>query len=125
MSNDEMFASCYFAVEIDSIQVAEFKSCSGLKMKADVLELEEGGFNYSTRKFTGKAHFQNIVLEHGITTRNNDLYNWFFNSSLADNEKERKNGSIVLRNLSGQEIKRWNFFSAFPCCWVSLLLGRS
>ncbi len=118
MSNEEIFTSYYFAVEIDSIQAAEFKSCSGLEIKTDVLELEEGGFNYSTRKFIGKTHFQNIILEHGITRHNNDLYNWFFHSSLADNERERKNGSIVLKSLSGQEIKRWNFFSAFPYRWV-------
>jgi hypothetical protein len=57
------------------------------------------------------------VLEKGITN-NNDLFNWFFKTTRADNERERKSGSVVLMDQSGMEVKRWNFFKAFPCRWV-------
>lgn len=117
MNSDERLFPYYFVVEIEGIQGARFKKCSGLEIHTNIIEIEEGGYNCSTRKFTGGTSYNNIILEHGITN-NNDLYNWCFYSSLADNERERKNGSIVLMNLAGEEIKRWNFFRAFPCRWV-------
>jgi phage tail-like protein len=117
MSDNEVVSAYRFVIEIDNIQSAQFKKCSGLEISADVIEIEEGGYNYSTRKFIGETHYQNIILEKGITN-NNELFNWNFYSELADNERERKSGSIVLLNTQGKEIKRWNFFRAFPCLWA-------
>ena len=37
---------------------------------------------------------------------------------LEDKKIERKNGSVVLKDTEGHEIKRWNFFRAFPCRWI-------
>lgn len=117
MSDNNRISPYYFVIEIDGIQSNRFQKCSGLDIITDVIEIDEGGYNYSTRKFIGETHYQNIVLEKGITS-NDDLYNWYFYTTLACGDRERKSGSIILINHAGEEIKRWNFFRAFPCRWI-------
>lgn len=46
----EAFGAYFFAVEIDGIQEAFFRSCSGLKHEADVFSLVEGGLDGHERK---------------------------------------------------------------------------
>lgn len=65
--------------------------------------------------------FPNLILEKGIND-NNELFKWF--QSITKNGKpERKNGSVVLKDTEGREIKRWNFFRAFPCRWIGPALN--
>ena len=104
----------FFAVEIDNILCAKFEKCDGLEICKDIFEYEEGGYNISTRKFLGPTRYKNIILESGITT-NNSLFDLYHYTALTDNDRERKSGSIVLMNLAWYEVKRWNFFRAFPC----------
>ena len=110
---NEVFSSYYFAVEIDGIQTDRFFECEGLEVGADVFEVEEGGFNTSTHKRTGRTHYPNLILKKAIEG-NSELVNWFFSN--AKNEKlERKTLSIIYMHPSGVEIKRWDFYRAFPC----------
>jgi len=114
----------YFSVEIEGIQTAKFYKCDGLEIETYIYEVEEGGLNINTHKFVGRTRFPNIVLEHGITD-NSELFNWYKDTALADSTIERKNGSIVLYSVDGkEELKRWNFFRAFPCRWVGPSLGQ-
>ncbi|WP_353885529.1 phage tail protein [uncultured Treponema sp.] len=57
------------------------------------------------------------MLEKGIT-ENESLFNWFKETCLENRKLERKNGSVVLKDTEGNEVKRWNFFRAFPCRWI-------
>jgi phage tail-like protein len=114
----------FFSVEIEGIQTAKFYKCEGLEAETYVYEVEEGGLNTSTHKFFGRTRFPNIVLEHGISD-NAELFNWYKDSVLSDKKVERKNGSIVLYAPDRkEEIKRWNFYRAFPCRWVGPKLGQ-
>jgi phage tail-like protein len=119
---NETFAAQYFGVEIEGIQTARFLRCDGLEAETYIYEVEEGGLNTSTHKFVGRTRFPNIVLENGIT-ESNDLYNWHRDTALSDKKIERKNGSIVMYNAGGEELKRWNFYRALPCRWVGPKLG--
>jgi phage tail-like protein len=51
-----------------------FKSCAGLKIERAVIELEEGGFNGTTRKLVGPTKFPNIVLKQGFCSVNSELW---------------------------------------------------
>lgn len=114
----------YFAVEIEGIQTAKFFKCEGLEVETYVYEVEEGGLNTNTHKFFGRTRYPNIILEHGVTD-NTELFNWYKDTVLSDKKVERKNGSIILFSPDGkEEIKRWNFFRAFPCRWVGPKLGQ-
>jgi len=115
MEDSRRTSAYLFTVEIDGIETARFQKCEGLEAETYVYEIEEGGFG--THKFSGRTRYPNIVLEKGIND-NNELYNWYKQTLLEDRKIERKNGSIVLKDIENNEIKRWNFFRALPCRWI-------
>lgn len=109
MSDDSKLRAYLFTVEIDGIETARFQKCEGLEAETYVYEIEEGGLNHTTRKFRGRTRFPNLILEKGIT-ENDSLFNWFKETCLENKKLERKNGSVVLKDTEGNEVKRWNFF---------------
>jgi phage tail-like protein len=117
MSDEEKLSPYLFWIEVEGIETARFQKCEGLEAETYVYEIEEGGFNTSTRKFYGRTRFPNLILEKGIG-KNNELYNWYKRTVLEDRKMERRDGSIVLKDTENNEIKRWNFFRAFPCRWI-------
>ena len=117
MPDDSKLRAYLFTVEIDGIETARFQKCEGLEAETYVYEVEEGGLNHTTRKFRGRTRFPNLILEKGIT-ENESLFNWFKETCLENKKLERKNGSVVLKDTEGNEVKRWNFYRAFPCRWI-------
>ena len=115
MADDNNISSYLFFVEIDGIETARFQKCEGLEAETSVFEYEEGGGE--VHRFKGRTRFPNIILEKGITD-NDSLFNWFKDTCLENKKLERKNGSVVLKDLQENEVKRWNFFRAFPCRWI-------
>lgn len=113
MADYSKLSSYFFIVEVDGIQTARFQKCEGLEGETEVIEYEEGGGEI--HRFKGRTRFPNIILEKGIND-NDELFKW--HKQVVDGTIERKSGAIVLCNLAGEEIKRWNFFKAFPCRWV-------
>jgi phage tail-like protein len=103
-----------FLVEIDGITRAGFQECSGFDATIDVTEQREGGDNQTVRKLPGLTKYSNIQLKWGMTD-DDELYDWHRKAVLGD--IERKNGSIVLLNRKGEEVKRWNFVRAWPTKW--------
>jgi phage tail-like protein len=104
-----------FLVELDGIARAAFQECSGFDATTDVIEHREGGENTTPRKLPGMTKYSNIQLKYGLTD-DAELYEW--HRRIIRGEIERKNGSIVLLDRSGQEVARWNFFRAWPAKWV-------
>lgn len=117
MADDSRITEYYFTVELDGIETARFQKCDGLEAETYVYEVEEGGLNTTTHKFYGRTRYPNLVLEKGITD-NDELFKWYKATLLEDRKIERKNGAVVLKDTEGQELKRWNFFRAFPCRWT-------
>jgi len=109
----ETLKNYYFTIEIDGIQADRFFECEGIEMSSTVFEIEEGGLNTSTHKRGSNSRSPNLILKKGIN-RNNELINWF-QSNQSNQRIERKTLAVILMNNSGVEIKRWNFFGAFPC----------
>jgi phage tail-like protein len=115
MEDNGKVSKYLFTVEIDGIETARFQKCEGLEAETYVYEVEEGGLG--THKFSGRTRYPNIILEKGISD-NDELFNWYKQTLLEDRTIERKNGSIVLKDIKNNEIKRWNFFRALPCRWI-------
>jgi phage tail-like protein len=103
-----------FRVEIDGITQAGFSDCSGFGANTDPIEYREGGENRTVRKLPGMTKYSNITLKWGITD-SRELYDWY--RDVVNGKIERKNGSIVLLDLQGQEALRWNFFNGWPSKW--------
>ena len=104
-----------FTLEIDGIEVAQFKECSGLKSSTQVFELEEGGMNHRVHKLPGQSRWENITLRYGVTS-DTSLLGWR-NEILEDAFQKRRNGSVVMMTLQREEVRRYNFVGAWPVAW--------
>ena len=105
----------YFALEIDNIEIANFLECSGLKTTTEVFEIEEGGNNQYTHKLPGRTTWENIILKYGVTA-DISMLSWR-NEVLDGSLANRRNGSIIMKNLKGDTIRRYQFFNAWPVSW--------
>ena len=107
----------FFRVEIDSIDSASFRKCSGLKSETEIFEYQEGGDNETTRKLIGATKTANLVLTKGFIS-DPALFKWRDEiASSGTNKITRRNGSIVALGLDLREIGRWNFTKAWPVRW--------
>lgn len=104
-----------FWVEIESIVVAQFEECSGLRMERAVEPVEEGGVNDHYQMLPGRNKYSNITLKNGMM-ETNELWEWY-QEGLYDAKVKRINFSILLRNVQGDVIKRWNVVQGFPIKW--------
>ena len=114
MAKPDPYRNCNFLVEIDGITQAGFTDCTGLGADTDVIEYREGGENTTVRKLPGLTKYSNITLKWGLTD-SRELYDWFRN--VITGTVQRKNGSIIVLGLDGQERLRWNFVNAWPAKW--------
>lgn len=112
---NDPFRSYNFLVEIDGITRAGFRECSGLDTSQDPIDYREGTDALTARKLPGLNKYSNISLKWGITT---DAELWDWRKKVMDGTIERKNGSIVLLNDTGEEQVRWNFREGWPTKWT-------
>lgn len=110
MARVDPYKNYRFLVEIDGIVQGGFSECSGFGSEVEVVEYREGGDDATVRKLRGKASYPDISLKWGITD-SRDLYDW--HATAVNGQIERKNGSIILLDDTGQEKIRWNFFNAW------------
>lgn len=112
----EAFGAYFFAVEIDGIQGAFFRSCSGLKHEADVFPLAEGGVNTHERKLIGQSKYPNLVLKQGFA----NIVFWEMRQGFAQNEKKpraRFSGTIVQYGPGQTKAHSWRFENAWVAKW--------
>jgi phage tail-like protein len=111
-----------FRVKWDGRYVAGVSKVSALKRSIEVVEFRQGGDPSTSRKSPGRAKFEAVSLERGVThdTEFEKWANkvWNFGSlpgsevSLAD---FRKDIIIEVYNEAGQKVIAYNVFR----CWVS------
>lgn len=104
-----------FRVEIDGIQEAGFRECSGLDATTDPVDYREGTDANHVRKLTGLNKFSPITLKRGITD-SKTLWEW--RQTVISGKTNRKNVSIVLFNEAQEEKLRWNLREAWPSKWT-------
>ena len=112
----------HFVIEIDGIQRAGFRECSGLEGKSQVILYRDGNDPPTMRKLPGLSSYSDLVLKWGVCD-DTDLWKW--RKKTIDGKTERKNGSIVLLDESGQEKVRWNFKMAWPSDWSGPALNAA
>lgn len=104
-----------FLVEIDGITRAGFRECSALDSTQDPIDYREGGEALTARKLPGLVTYANITLKRGIT---DDADLWAWRQKAMDGKVERKNGSVILLDDTGEEKVRWNFREGWPTKWT-------
>lgn len=113
-SRREAFGAYYFAVEVNGIQDAFFRSCSGLKSESEVVELAEGGLNTTTHKLIGRTKFPNIVLKQGFSGP--ELWNLRQKFVKDSGGIQRISGTIIQMGPGGKTAK-WTFEKGWICKW--------
>jgi len=119
-----------FAIEIDdpsgnAVTVALFQSVTGMSVKRAVDPLTEGGVNNFAYEFPGHVSYEHITLGAGLTS-SDFFWEWMMDGQY-DGRAQAKNFVLVQRRPNPdyaspsddifKEIKRWNFFNAFPAGW--------
>src|SRR5215472_1741743 len=113
--SDGAHAACRFYIEIGKNDGAKqiqavFTELSGLQVEMQVMEYEEGGTNTFVHKLPGRLKVGNITLKHGLT-RSNEFLSWCM-------KIERRNVSVVMYDVAGKPVVRWNFTKAYPVKWT-------
>jgi phage tail-like protein len=112
-----------FLVEIDGITRAGFRECSGIDSTQAPIEYREGDERQLTvRKLPGLVTFANITLRRGIT---DDVELWAWRDQATQGKVQRRNGSIVLLDDTGEEKIRWNFREGWPSHWAGPSLNAT
>lgn len=105
-----------FYVMIDGTAQAIFTEVSGLQIETEVQEYAEGGNNGFVHRLPGRTRVGNITLKRGITG-SNELFKWYM--QIASGQKiDRRNISLVMYDVAGVELLRWNFLMAYPVKWI-------
>ena len=102
-----------FKVEIEGVTQASFTTFEGIDTDSEVIVFNNGDDMF-TRKRPGRTNYANLVLKRGFTT-SDELWKWY--KAVMDGTVERKAGSIISLDDTGNEILRYNFFEGWPCRW--------
>lgn len=121
-STKDPYRGYHFRVEIDGIDRAGFRECSGLDSTQDPIEYRNGNEILTPRKLPGLNKFSNITLKWGIT---DDLQIWEWRKNAAEGNVERKDVGIILIDQAGNDAVRWNVREAWPTKWTGPSLNAT
>ena len=113
---NDPYRSHSFRLEIDGIERGGFRECSGLDSTNAPIDYREGDDALTLHRIPGMTSFSAITLRWGISD-DADLYEW--RQQVIDGAVDRRNGSVVLLDDTGEEKVRWNFVSAWPSKWTA------
>lgn len=104
-----------FCLEVDSVQIASFRKCSGIESETEVVEFKETSRDgrMIIRKMPGAMKWSDITLEGKITS---DRRLWEWRKQVIDGriDQARRHGSIVIMDSNHKEVARWNFEHGWP-----------
>ena len=115
-NHDLEYVGSQFALEIEGVEMARFTECGGLGWETEVIEYKDAlkTGKVMTRKRPGQTKYGDITLKRGLSA-DRMLNDW--HKTVMDGKVERKNGSVVIYDLAGSELDRWNFERAWPSKW--------
>jgi len=120
------YGAYHFTVEIDGSPITyPFRSCSGLKIETSVVDLEEGGFNGTTRKLVGRTKYPNIVLKRGFCSANSELYALKLRSMndlpggtmVAGRQTPGRISGVITQLGPRNSNTKWGFSKGIVCKW--------
>jgi len=103
----EPYRGYNFTLEIDGIVMAGFHECFGLN--------HETAEDEAAPRLSGLYKVPDVTLKRGVIGEL-ALLEWV--KAVSDGKTQRKNGSIILMNESGEEKARWNFVKGWPMKWT-------
>ena len=104
-----------FRIEIEGIVYAQASEVTGLSLETETEPYEEGGVNDFIYQLPKRTKYQHIILKRGITDKD-EMWNWY--QDVVNGKFKRKNGAIILLDVTGDDKWRWNFIDAYPVKWT-------
>ncbi|MFC4101930.1 phage tail protein [Paenibacillus xanthanilyticus] len=111
-----------FWVELDGMLVGGFSEVTGLSAEIETEEFREGGVNGYVHRIPRSVKYSPIILKRGMS-QSSELWDWY--AQAMNGRIVRKSGSVILQQLDGDEMCRWNFFEAYPVRWSGPDLNAS
>jgi phage tail-like protein len=118
MANGEKtypYTSFRFRIEINKLKVAQVSEITGLQIETETEPYEEGGINDFVHQFPKRTKYQHIILKRGITGLE-DFWKW--HNEVVNGIVERKEVTVVLMDVTGQDKRQWNIIDAYPVKWA-------
>ena len=114
--HDPEFLGSQFALELKGVELARFQGVTGLSWETEVVEFKDTTVTgkVTIRKRPGQTKYGDVTLKRGLSA-NQALLDWY--KSVLDGKVERKDGSVVVYDMAGAEVDRWNFERAWPSKW--------
>ena len=109
------YTSFRFRIEIAGITVAQVSEVTGLQVETETEPYEEGGVNDYVHQLPKRTKYQHITLKRGITDLE-EMWSWY--QEVISGKFKRKNGAVVLMDVTGVDKWRWNFSQAYPVKWM-------
>ena len=111
-----------FRVEILGLQVGGFTEVSGLEREVQIEDFREGGLNDYTHKLATMTKYQNLTLKRGLADAT-ELWQW--HQDVVNGTIERRQVTVVLIDISGQDTWRWVLEKAYPVKWSGASFNAS
>lgn len=118
----EAYPGCRFYVLFDDQAQGVFTEVSGLQVEMDIMEYQEGGNNSFVYRLPGFTKVSNLTLKRGMTSTN-EFYNWL--NAVSSGNLKRRHVTVIMYDVSGEELMRWNFINAYPVKWIGPQLRSS
>jgi phage tail-like protein len=109
------FSVSYFSVDIGNSERLYFSEISGLKVETEIFSIEEGGENGFVHRIPGRSKFGNIILKRGVAMTQEFL---LWHQKIINGQLDMRNISIIMKDLGGTQVARWNFKKAYPVAWT-------
>ncbi len=108
-------ASRIFGIEIDGVNIAQFRDVQGISNTIQVIEIRENNKSGQQviRKVPGNTSSGDITLKRG-KTGDRSLWEWFKQVRDGDVQGARRNGSVILYDYQHGEVARYNFRNGWP-----------
>lgn len=112
MPSNIPFPKSHFRVDCGMSSIG-FTEVSGLNMEVQVVEYRVGSSpDFSMQKIPGLRKFSNITLKRGLTSLDNEFWQWINTAAL--NNVERRNVTITMLDDQHAPVVVWNVLNAFP-----------
>lgn len=113
MARADPYRGFRFLVEFDHAERGGFSRVRGVASESKFESYHEGGQNEFEHKLVTMATWGALTLERGLA----DQSLWDWREAVIDGQVQRKTVSIILKDETGAEVKRWHAQSAFPVKW--------
>src|SRR5205807_325280 len=111
----EAHPNCRFYVEIGGVPQAVFTEVSGLQAETVMFDYEEGGNNGFVHRLPGLTRVSNLTLKRGMAG-SHEFFKWYL--EITRGKILRRNISVVMYDVTGKVLVRWDLLNAYPIKWI-------